>query len=54
MFFANLVLIYNVCSVGVFAGGVDKKETLSDGTELIYVSTENIDQVLSTYELKEK
>ena len=36
------------CS-SVFAGGEDKIETLSDGTKLIYVSTENILGVFNEY-----
>lgn len=36
------------CS-SVFAGGEDKIETLSDGTKLIYVSTENIPRVFKEY-----
>jgi hypothetical protein len=41
---------YNYAS----AGGVDKEETLSDGTKLIYVSTERIPEILNYYEQKKK
>ena len=32
-----------------FAGGVNKEETLSDGTKLIYVSTDRIREVCQKY-----
>lgn len=37
-----------------FAGGIDKTEILSDGTQLIYVSTENIRKVFLEYLKKSK
>ena len=34
IFLANLVLIFDMCSASVLAGGIDKKENLSDGDRL--------------------
>jgi hypothetical protein len=36
------------------AGGIDKEETLPDGTKLIYVSTERIPEILNYYAQKKK
>ncbi len=48
MFLAGMFCIFG--SLGnVFAGGVNKEETLSDGTKLIYISTDRIPEVIEQY-----
>ena len=44
----SLGLIISNCEYA-FAGGVNKEETLSDGTKLIYVSTDRIREVCQKY-----
>ena len=44
----SLGLIFSNCEYA-FAGGVNKEETLSDGTKLIYVSTDRIREVCQKY-----
>ncbi len=54
IFLTSLLWLFNICQVSVFAGGEDKEETLSDGTRLIYVSAENIENVLERYETRKQ
>ena len=44
----SLGVIFSNCEYA-FAGGVNKEETLSDGTKLIYVSTDRIREVCQKY-----
>ncbi|BED91706.1 MAG: hypothetical protein CfP315_0218 [Candidatus Improbicoccus pseudotrichonymphae] len=48
-----MIFLSDVC-LTAFAGGVDKEETLSDGTKLIYISTERIPEVLDCYTQAER
>lgn len=52
LFLGSLMLFTSTGLGSVFAGGIDKEETLSDGTKLIYISTENIPRKMDEY-LKE-
>ncbi|MCL2312870.1 MAG: hypothetical protein FWC41_10380 [Firmicutes bacterium] len=53
VFLGSLLSFSSICSTA-FAGGVDKEEILSDGTRLIYISTERIPEVLEHYMKKRK
>ena len=51
IFMASLMFCISVSSP-VLAGGVDKEETLDDGTKLIYISTEKIPEAIEKYAKK--
>ena len=51
LFMAGMMFCLSVCEP-VFAGGVDKEETLEDGTKLIYISTEKLPEAIAYYEQK--
>ena len=51
IFMASLMFCISISSP-VLAGGVDKEETLDDGTKLIYISTEKIPEAIEKYAKK--
>ena len=51
IFMASLMFCISVSS-SVLAGGVDKEETLDDGTKLIYISTEKLPEAIEKYAKK--
>ena len=51
LFMAGMMFCLSVCEP-VFAGGLDKEETLEDGTKLIYISTEKLPEAIAYYEQK--